>query len=88
MYVYAHAHRQDELQQNHATRECWSPIFAFCAPKPPHACWKFKSLHTKIIHVFCCGPEINGGRGWHVNVSSAQIEQTHISLDDKSGRIS
>jgi hypothetical protein len=47
-----------------------------------------KFIHTKIIHIFCCAPEINGGRGWHVNVSSAQIEQTHISLDDKSGRIS
>jgi hypothetical protein len=47
-----------------------------------------KFIHTKIIHIFCCGPEINGGRGWHVNISSAQIEQAHISLDDKSGRIS
>jgi hypothetical protein len=42
-------------------------------------------IHTKIIHIFCCAPEINSLRGWHVNVSSAQIEQIHISPDDKSG---
>jgi hypothetical protein len=39
-------------------------------------------IHTKIIHIFCCAPEINSLRGWHVNVSSAQIEQIHISPDD------
>lgn len=85
-YVRAYAHRQDELQQNH-TKTMLVAQFCFLRPKSTPRWLEIQKffIHTKIIHIFCCAPEINSLRGWHVNVSSAQIEQIHISPDDKSG---